>query len=464
MSNEKKKNQVTLDAFQFDGAARLPQYVEVLRREHWVKYGETNNLYSSFQLYYQNVPIHRSCLQAKINGITGKALTTKDPAHQDLIMFANPTEDIYSLYKKMVKDYVVLGSFGLQVVRANDGGIAHYYHTPVDKWRSGKSGEDDIVRDYYFSEQWERYREPRYAPQRVAYFSMENTEDARQFYYYKDYEPNGQFYYGYPSYISAVPSLQLSTEIINHHLTSVQNSMTPSMALSLVGEIPPAEERQNILDKLKMLYGGTNGQKFFLNFIESNEQKPQVDVITPTTTDGLYENIDKLITQNIITAHQITSPLLLGIRESGTSGLGNNKDEILISYNHFINTSCKPVQRILLGELERMIFLKTKTKVELVLEQNPILDIDELPSEIGVKPKGGEVTSTLPEPGSETEMSINDNLKKLSGREYQNLMRIVREYTKNKLTREMAKQMLKSGYGLTEEECSAYLGEEEETI
>jgi hypothetical protein len=25
----------------------------------------------------------------------------------------------------------------------------------------------------------------------------------------------------------------------------------------------------------------------------------------------------------------------------------------------------------------------------------------------------------------------------------------------------MAKQMLKSGYGLTEEECSAYLGEEE---
>ena len=111
-----------------------------------------------------------------------------------------------------------------------------------------------------------------------------------------------------------------------------------------------------------------------------------------------------------------------------------------------------------------MIYLKTKTKVELVLEQNPILDIDELPSEIGVKPKGGEVTSTLPEPGSETEMSVNDNLKKLSGREYQNLMRIIREYTKNKLTREMAKQMLKSGYGLSEEECSAYLGEEEETI
>jgi hypothetical protein len=112
-----------------------------------------------------------------------------------------------------------------------------------------------------------------------------------------------------------------------------------------------------------------------------------------------------------------------------------------------------------------MIFIKTKVKVKLVLEQNPILDIEELPGEIGLAPKGGEVSSTLPDPGSETEMSINDNLKKLSGREYQNLMRIIREYSKNKITREMAKQMLKSGYGLTEEECSAYLGEEEiETI
>jgi len=458
------KSKITLEAFQFDGAARLPQYVEILRNEPYVKYGETNNLYSTFQLYYQNVPVHRACLQSKISGVIGKSLTTEDPAHQELIMFANPTEDIYSLYKKIVKDYVVLGSFGLQVIRSNDGGIAHFYHSPVDKWRSGKAGEDDIVRDYYFSENWDRHRDNRYKPHRVAAFNMENKEDPRQFYYYKDYEPNAQFYYGYPQYISAVPSLQLATEVVNHHLSSIQSNLTPSMALSLVGEIPPATERQDIMDKLKNIYGGTNGQKFFLNFIESSEQKPQVDVITPTTTDGLYENITSQVTQNIITAHQITSPLLLGIREAGSTGLGSNKDEILISYNHFINTSCKPIQRIILGELERMIFLKTKTKVKLVLEQNPILDVEEFPTDAGITSKPGEVTSKLPDPGSDTEMSINENIKRLSGREYQGLMRIVREYTKNKITREQAKQMLKSGYGLTEEDCAAWLGEEEETI
>jgi hypothetical protein len=81
------------------------------------------------------------------------------------------------LYKKLVKDYVVLGSFGLQVIRSNDGGVAHFYHTPVDKWRSGKAGEDDIVRDFYFSENWDRYRDQRYKPIRVAAFNMENTTE-----------------------------------------------------------------------------------------------------------------------------------------------------------------------------------------------------------------------------------------------------------------------------------------------
>lgn len=375
--SENKKNKVTLETFSYDNvAARLPVYVEMMKtNEPYVRYGETNNLYSTFQNYYQNVPIHRACLNSKIYGIQGKGIVTEDPSHAELIAFANPTEDIYQLYKKLVKDYVVLGSFALQIIRSNDGGIAHFYHTPVDKWRSGKAGEDDVVRDYWFSENWERVRDPKYKPTPLPYFSIKDTENPRQLYYYKDYEPNGQFYYSYPQYISCVPSLQLAIEVINHHLTSIQGAMTPSMALTLVGEIPPAETRQEIMDKLKLLYQGTNGQKTFLNFVESSEQKPQVDILNPITTDNMYNNITAQVVQNVITAHQITSPLLLGIRELGSNGLGNNKDEILISYNHFINTSCKPVQRIILGELERLIFLKTQVKVKLVIEQNPILDV-----------------------------------------------------------------------------------------
>ena len=49
----------------------------------------------------------------------------------------------------------------------------------------------------------------------------------------------------------------------------------------------------------------------------------------------------------------------------------------------------------------------------------------------------------------------------MKGREWQNMMRVVREYNKEKITRGQAMQMLMSGYGLTQEECIAWLGEEE---
>jgi hypothetical protein len=94
----------------------------------------------------------------------------------------------------------------------------------------------------------------------------------------------------------------------------------------------------------------------------------------------------------------------------------------------------------------------------------------ELPTNLEVKPltifETGDV-SQAPVVGSApvttTELpAVNENLKALKGREYQALMRVVREYSKEKITRAQAMQMLMSGYGLTEEECIAWLGEEEE--
>ena len=80
-------------------------------------------------------------------------------------------------------------------------------------------------------------------------------------------------------------------------------------------------------------------------------------------------------------------------------------------------------------------------------------DVDQNPSVVDSPVTSVEAESELP--------TINENIKKLSGREYQGLLRIVREYNKEKINRQQAMQMLMSGYGLSQEECSAWLGEEE---
>jgi hypothetical protein len=49
----------------------------------------------------------------------------------------------------------------------------------------------------------------------------------------------------------------------------------------------------------------------------------------------------------------------------------------------------------------------------------------------------------------------------MSGRQWQQMTRIVREFSKGKITREQASMMLRSGYGLSEDEVVAMLGAED---
>jgi len=59
------------------------------------------------------------------------------------------------------------------------------------------------------------------------------------------------------------------------------------------------------------------------------------------------------------------------------------------------------------------------------------------------------------------ESSINSVLTNLTGRQLQQINRIVRQYTKGQLTMEQASHMLKSGFGFSDEDVKMYLGTNE---
>jgi hypothetical protein len=58
-------------------------------------------------------------------------------------------------------------------------------------------------------------------------------------------------------------------------------------------------------------------------------------------------------------------------------------------------------------------------------------------------------------------LSVNEHIKGLKGREWQNMQRIIRDFNRGKITREQASSMLKGGYALSDEEVSTWLGSEE---
>jgi len=61
----------------------------------------------------------------------------------------------------------------------------------------------------------------------------------------------------------------------------------------------------------------------------------------------MYEYLSKLVSEKLITAHRVVSPLIFGVRTEG-SGFGSNADELRDSYSLFNNTVVAPFQYIIL--------------------------------------------------------------------------------------------------------------------
>ena len=85
-------------------------------------------------------------------------------------------------------------------------------------------------------------------------------------------------------------------------------------------------------------------------------------------------------------------------------------------------------------------------------------------NEIFKLPKDPSVAEPIPAAQATEQAEVNEHLKTLTGKQQQNINRIVREYNKGQLKEVQAVMQLTSGFGFTEEEAKAYLAIEEEEI
>jgi hypothetical protein len=67
--------------------------------------------------------------------------------------------------------------------------------------------------------------------------------------------------------------------------------------------------------------------------------------------------------------------MILGIKEAGTLG---GREELLDSYNLFLEIVVKPIQNEMLKDFEKVLFLRDKEKIKLEIKQNQLLpDIEQ---------------------------------------------------------------------------------------
>jgi len=317
--------------------------VKEMRGRDYVVYGEDNLFPVTVIDLYNKSAIHRTALDSIIAGIIGNGIN---------VIGDNITnskgETIDELFEKISFDFALFNGFSLNIIWNKEGNkIVEMYHLPFNNVRAGVIDEEENVNEYFYSTDWAQFR--KYTPKSYKAFSATDNrgENGSQIFYFSIYNPSN-IYYPLPSYFSAVNDIDLDARIGRFHNANISNGLAPSMFIKFRNGIPSPEERKVVYNEIDEVFAGeSNAGRFFLSFSDADNAM-EVQTLE-NVNDDYYLALDERITSRILTAHKITSPLLLGIKDA--NGFSSNADEIEVAYAHFQGTVIAPKRKKILNNL-----------------------------------------------------------------------------------------------------------------
>jgi len=394
--------------------------VQEVRGRDWIEYGtdDWKNLYPQFliDLYYSS-SISAAIINATAEMIAGENLIIEDDDDRDMeariklqnfMNRANGNESLHEVLKKVAFDFKLQGAFALNIVWSKDRTqIAEIYHVGVEKIRCARPDEFGKTKGYYISADWgnTRINKPKYVPA----FNVNDRTSANQILYAGLYSPNMNSYFT-PDYVSCNNWALIDSRVSEFHLNNISAGFSGSFMINFANGVPTQEERMQIEQSLAQKFTGQNNAgKFVLTFSDDNTRTPQIQAISPSDLDKQYIALQELLTQNILSGHRVTSPMLMGIKND--TGLGSNVDELNSASNFYLNTVVKPFQDQIVKQLRKIFQVNNMDMPVNFVQLKPItLDFtsqdlkavmteDEIREELGLEPLDIEVREDLSEVG-----------------------------------------------------------------
>lgn len=444
---------------QFD-QAQQPKFEEK-KGKGYVEFGK-NNDYPNYLLdLYNESPKHGSIIKSKTGYIYGKGFENNGACN-------SVGESWNEVMKKCIKDDELFRGYYLQIIWNRVKQIQEVYHIEFSKVRCSKD-----LSHFYVKNDWSDFREK---PRCYEAFNMNNPYGS-QIFYKKEYNPTSEVY-PLPSYFQGLNYIESDIEVSRHLLGMAKQSFVGSTLINLNNGDPINEEKRGEIERgLLRKFTGDSGKRVVIMFNKSRDNAAEIVPLgTSTLTKEDFTNVNNLIQQEIFVSHQIISPVLHGISTSGSLG---QRNEIRDAYEIWNNTYVKERQqefefvftkiRNLAGQqgeftiqpVEPLRFEFTEQIIAQNLTQNEIRELmGREPLQVGEVTSDGKqaVTETTPNTPQQVPMESNDAIRNLTGRQYQNVMRIVRQFGNGKLNKQQATLMLKSGFGFTDNDVNTFLG------
>lgn len=368
-------------------SANVPTYPTFTRNTRgWINYGQDNNLPQHIIDLNNESAVNKSIIENKIVYICGAGIDDTEYCGQP-----NTNESWDSLIEKIARDYATFGGFCFQVVLNKNGTNVSLFHTDFSKIRVGETNEYGIPINFYLSNDW-RKTTGQYAPTQIKAFASEGLQQATPYlFYYKDYEPSLD-YYPVPHYFSALNYIEADGLLGKFYRNSINNGFAPSVIITIPSN-PGDEAKEQFNRDMTKSFAGTNGaNSIVVLYGESQDIKPEVTPFSASGNADLYNNVNEVIFQKIISAHRLSSPTLAGI--SGSGNLSGNASEIINSFILYNYTVIHKLRRKILDTLN--VFVINNGYSKLAIKELEVIEaVKEYENKDSETPSDSEQTKAI---------------------------------------------------------------------
>jgi hypothetical protein len=324
-----------------------PEIKEVQGKK-WVLNGNNNEFYKTIIDAYNGSTTNSAIIDSYSQFIYGKGLTSSDK-----ITKASQWAALTSIFSKkelrrICKDFEMFGEASVEVKYLNNK-VQKVYHIAKEKVAPEVANEDGDITGYYYSYDWTKTN--KYKPERYDAFGFGSGSGERsEIYIIRDYQV-GQFYYSNPSYVSGLSWAAFEEEFQNYCIKHIQNGLSFGYIINMNAGVQASEiEIMETTHKIrKNLTGSEKAGNFFLNWNDNKESEITITALEVSQAHKQYEYLTAEARQQLCTAHKLTSPMLVGIKEA--SGFSSNAEEIKVGFAELMINVIRPKQEIILDGL-----------------------------------------------------------------------------------------------------------------
>jgi len=324
--------------------------IEENKQDNIVEYGSDNNYFQYLIDRSVGSTTNNSIIRGVANMVYGKGLDALDsnrkPEQYASMMILLKPKDV----KRVISDRKKLGMGALQVTYKGKK-VDEVTHFPMETLRAGICNDQGEVDTWYYHPDWiNRQRSDKLIEFPV--FGSTNGKKS-EIYIIQSYAA-GFKYYSPCDYVGALPYAVLEEEIADYLINDTINGFSGTKVVNFNNGIPDVQKQREIKRDINNKLTGARGEKVIVAFNNDAESATTVTDLPLDNAPEHYQYLSDECRNKLITGHNITSPLLIGVREAG-GGLGSNADEIKNSSLFFDNIVIKPLQEEILDAFSEIL-------------------------------------------------------------------------------------------------------------